>query len=457
MSSVGEKVSIIAVDDDARILNLMDARLSRMGYDVRCCSSGEAAVEEFEQAPSDIVLVDLDMPGMHGLDVLKAVRGLSDSVEVVVITGNADKDSAIEALRLGAFDFFEKPPNFDELDHTLKRTARYQAVVRERDQLSSCIDEMVQSSEGALSMDGFIGDSPPILEMKKTVAKMQENDRLSVLITGESGTGKELVARAIHYGGARSKRPFVAVNCAAIPEHLAESKLFGHVKGAFTGAIRDKKGCFEMADGGTLFLDEIGDVIPEVQAKFLRVLEDSMFLPVGATKDRKVDVRVIAATNSDLMSKVDDGSFRKDLYYRLERFKVEIPPLRERKEDIPALVDFFAARFAEEMGRQPPKCEKSFVAGLQNQGFPGNVRELRNLVERAVIESSDGVLRGSKSAPSEVTSAGESAVMSADVPMNLEAAQIFLAKKAVADAGGNMAEAARILGINRTKLYRILS
>ena len=353
-NSAERQISIFAVDDDPKIQKLMKARLSRMGYDVVCFGSGESAVKAFESQPSDIVLVDLYMPGMNGLDVLKKVRELSSSVEVVVITGNADKDSAIDALKLGAFDFFEKPPDFDELDQTLKRTIRYQTVVRERDQLTSQIDEMVRDAEADWNLDGFIGGSASILKMKETVGRLQKNDQISVLVTGESGTGKELVARAIHYGGPRAKKPFIAVNCAAIPEQLAESKLFGHVRGAFTGASRDKKGCFELADGGTLFLDEIGDMIPEVQAKLLRVLEDSIFLPVGATRDRKVDVRVVAATNSDLMKRVEEGAFRRDLYYRLERFRIEIPPLRDRKDDISSLVKHFADRFAQEMGRKVP-------------------------------------------------------------------------------------------------------
>lgn len=461
MSSVElNGISIIAVDDDERILSLLDSRLSKLGYQMRCCDSGAKALEAFKKQPVDIVLVDLNMPGMSGLDVLKEVKELSDTVEVVVITGNADKDSAIDALRLGAFDFFEKPPDFAELDHTLKRTVRYQTVVRERNSLSEQVDALIQSAGGEWSLDSFIGGSDPILRLKETVRRLQSNDMINVLITGESGTGKELIARAIHYGGPRAKKPFVAVNCAAIPETLAESKLFGHVKGAFTGATGDKKGCFEMADGGTLFLDEIGDMVAEVQAKFLRVLEDSTFLPVGASKDRKVDIRVIAATNSDLPAKVEAGTFRKDLYYRLECFKVDIAPLRQRREDIPDLVEYFASRFSEEMGRPVPRSDESFIKELMNHEFPGNVRELRNLVERAIIEAGDsGVIGGSRKAAgkSEESLNGPGKCISGDdVPMDLDKAQVYLARKALKQADGNMAEAARLLGINRTKLYRIL-
>lgn len=453
-------INIIAVDDDDRILGLLESRISRLGYQMRCFTSGFSALDAFKSQPADIVLVDLNMPEMSGLELLREFKTLSETVEVIVITGNADKDSAIEALRLGAFDFFEKPPNFDELDHTLKRTARYQTVVRERDMLSKQVDALVESAGGGWSLDSFIGGSEPVKKLKETVKRLQSNDMINVLITGESGTGKELIARAIHYGGPRARKPFVAVNCAAIPESLAESKLFGHVKGAFTGATSDKKGCFEMADGGTLFLDEIGDMVAEVQAKFLRVLEDSTFLPVGASRDRKVDVRVIAATNSDLPAKVEAGSFRKDLYYRLECFKIDIPPLRQRREDIPALVNYFAARFAEEMGRPAPAQDPSFLKELMNNEFPGNVRELRNLVERAIIEAGEaGTMGGGQasSGKSDDRANGSVDVMPGDeVPMDLNKAQVFLARKALKKADGNMAEAARLLGINRTKLYRIL-
>ena len=453
--TAANSVSILAVDDDPKILRLMDARLSRLGYSVTCAGSGDEAVRMFSADPTDIVLLDLEMPGMNGLELMKRIKGISKSCEVIIVTGRADKTSAIEALRMGAFDFFEKPPDFDELDHTLKRTARYQALIRERDRLSSQVDDLVRTTGEEWSLDSFIGDSAPVLKLKATVRKLQENGKVTVLLTGESGTGKELIARAIHYGGPRAARPFVAINCAAIPEQLAESKLFGHVKGAFTGATRDKKGCFEMADGGTLFLDEIGDMAAEVQAKFLRVLEDSVFLPVGATKERRVDVRVIAATNSDLIARVSEGSFRKDLYYRLEHFKIEVPPLRERRGDIPALVKSFAARFAQEMGRQTPECDESFIRSLQARDFPGNVRELRNLVERAVIECSDNILSGQEQ-PVGVQRGAAAGEGQGDVPMKLEDAQVYLARKALEQAGGNMAEAARLLGINRSKLYRIL-
>jgi len=284
-----------------------------------------------------------------------------------------------------------------------------------------------------------------------------------VLITGESGTGKELIARAIHYGSTRAAEPFIAVNCVAVPGDLAESMFFGHTKGAFTGALADRKGCFEMADGGTLFLDEIGDMPAQLQAKLLRVLEDGMITPVGASQPKKVDVRIIAATNADLDAQIASGAFRQDLYFRLARYIVQTPPLRERREDIPLLAGHFVKILSAEMGLHPPTLRTDALNALKAYDFPGNVREMKNIIERALIEcGGDPIsaehlhLRKSASAsiPKVAPAAAAESALPSDIPLNLEQAEEALIQRALAQTNGNVTEAARLLGINRTRIYR---
>jgi DNA-binding NtrC family response regulator len=293
---------------------------------------------------------------------------------------------------------------------------------------------------------------------------LQNFSSVNVLITGESGTGKELVARAIHFGSPRTAGPFIAVNCVAIPADLAESILFGHIRGAFTGATMDRKGYFELADGGTLFLDEIGDMPAALQAKLLRVLEDGRITPLGGTREKKVDVRVVAATNADLQTSIAGGAFRQDLYFRLAQFPVHLPPLRERPEDIPLLATHFLQLFATEMGSAVPAVEPAVMTALSRYPFPGNVRELKNVIERALIESGGGVVqlqhiyvsKMDSPIPQQATAPLESHEAVGDLPLNLEAAENLLIKRALAETGGNIAEAARRLGINRTRIYRKL-
>jgi len=300
------------------------------------------------------------------------------------------------------------------------------------------------------------------------IRKLHHTGTMSVLITGESGTGKELIARAIHYGGPRAKGPFIPVNCSAIPPDLAESTLFGHVRGAFTGANTDRKGYFELANGGTLFLDEIGDMPLELQAKLLRVLEDGCVIPVGGMYEKHVDVRILAATNVDIQTKIRENAFREDLYYRLAVFTVIVPPLRDRKEDIPLLAHHFLKVFAAEMGMEMPPLSQDGFAVLESYHFPGNVRELKNIIERALIESGGARiqpqhLRFIHTSAVSLTSAGTEVTTSAtpgkeaatlNLPLNLQQAEAFLIKRALRQTEGNMSETARLLGINRTKLYR---
>jgi DNA-binding NtrC family response regulator len=306
---------------------------------------------------------------------------------------------------------------------------------------------------------GFIGQSRLIRQILQDVDRLHQFANTSVLITGESGTGKELVARAIHHGSPRAGAPFIPVNCVAIPSELAESMLFGHLKGAFTGATSDRKGWFDLADGGTLFLDEIGDMPAALQAKLLRVLEDGEITPVGAAQSRHVDVRVISATNADLAAKIATGDFRQDLYFRLARFIVRTPPLRERSEDIPVLCAHFLKLFAEEMGMDVPALEPDALAWLSTYSFPGNVRELKNLIERALISSSGKPIErkhvevsGASSAP--IRDSRATPPDHAHLPLNLEEAENVLIQRALEHARGNVAEAARLLGVNRSRIYR---
>jgi DNA-binding NtrC family response regulator len=397
--------------------------------------------------------------------VLREVKKHSPATDVIIVTGSADKESAIRALKLGAFDFFEKPVAGTDLTETVQRTLRYRAVTQERDRLAEQVSLLSRREAETWGLQVFVGQSQAVKKCLQDVRLVQRTDKTAVLITGESGTGKELVARAIHYGGTRSARPFIPVNCSAVPSELAESMLFGHLRGSFTGATADKKGCFELAHGGTLFLDEIGDMAPDMQTKLLRVLEDGMITPVGGGAARRVDVRIVAATNADLDARIAAGSFRTDLFYRLARFRIVLPPLRERKADIPLLAEHFAALFASEMGFPSPRVTPEAMEALTRHDYPGNVRELRNVVERALIESG-----GREISPEYVHLSGppERAARSACEPppgiradglpsLDLRETEKALIGQAMKTANGNLSEASRRLGISRQKLYRKLT
>jgi DNA-binding NtrC family response regulator len=309
-------------------------------------------------------------------------------------------------------------------------------------------------------LDGFVGESPHLRRIVADIERLQQFGKTGVLITGESGTGKELVARAIHHHSPRAAGPFIPVNCVAVPADLAESLFFGHLKGSFTGATADRKGHFENADGGTLFLDEIGDMPATLQAKLLRVLEDGEITPIGGTKPLKVDVRVLAATNANLQAKIDAGEFRQDLYFRLARYSVQTPPLRERTEDLSSLASHFLSLFSAEMGLTPPALSPDAAAALQRYSFPGNVRELKNIMERALILSGGKIIQCEHlQLPREAIVPENNTKISAtaglrDLPLNLEEAEQLLIQRALEQTGGNVAEAARLLDVNRSRIYR---
>ena len=373
---------ILVVDDEQSLREVLSIMLKRAGYAVTIAMDGEDAVELLQKEIFDLVITDLRMPKVDGMEVLKAVKSASPETVVLIITAFASADSAVEAMKQGAYDYLTKPFQVDEVQLIIRNALEKRRLTTENMLLKR---EMASQS----SFAQLVGQSEAIQRVFEVVRKVADS-KSNVLICGESGTGKELVARAIHYNSVRSALPFVAVNCSAVPETLLESELFGHMKGSFTGAIANKAGLFEIANGGTIFLDEIGDTTPTIQVKLLRVIQEREFRRVGGSQDIKVDVRVVAATNKDLEKAVADGSFREDLYYRLDVIPIRLPPLRMRTGDIPLLVNHFLERFAKESGKPKPVFSSDAMYVLLEHEWRGNVRELENLIERVVAFSVDG-------------------------------------------------------------------
>ncbi|OGV62232.1 MAG: hypothetical protein A2283_20325 [Lentisphaerae bacterium RIFOXYA12_FULL_48_11] len=457
-------ISVTVIDDDLNIVRYIGIVLKKMGLQVNEYTDPEKGLKAITEEAADIVICDLTMPEMSGLDLLKKIKQISPATDVVIVTGFADKNTAIQALKFGAFDFFEKPIDSGQLKETIKRTLRYRAVVHERDKLAEQLSILSEQEAKKWGIGSFVGKSKQIRKVIDAVRKVTASTSASVLITGESGTGKELVARAIHFGSKRSSYPFVPINCPGIPADLAESILFGHIKGSFTGALSDKQGVFSQANNGTLFLDEIGDMSLAIQTKILRVLEDGVIVPVGSNKSTKVDVRIVAATNANLKEKISSGSFRKDLYYRLACFTIEMPSLKDRNEDVILLARHFAETIAAEMGYKSPKFSDEAVEILKRHNYPGNVRELRNVIERALIESNCTEIKPkhinfslSDSSTEETELAEQAAEVRHEQPFNIRDTEKGLVRRAMEKANGNVSEAARLLGINRTKLYRKLA
>ncbi|MBS0149967.1 MAG: sigma-54-dependent Fis family transcriptional regulator [Nitrospira sp.] len=373
---------ILVVDDEQSLREVLSIMLKRAGYAVTSATDGEDAVELLQKEIFDLVITDLRMPKVDGMEVLKAVKSTAPETVVLIITAFASADSAVEAMKQGAYDYLTKPFQVDEVQLIIRNALEKRRLTTENMLLKR---EMASQS----SFAQLVGQSEAIQRVFEVVRRVADS-KSNVLICGESGTGKELVARAIHYNSARSALPFVAVNCSAVPETLLESELFGHMKGSFTGAIANKAGLFEIANGGTIFLDEIGDTTPTIQVKLLRVIQEREFRRVGGSQDIKVDVRVVAATNKDLEKAVADGSFREDLYYRLDVIPIRLPPLRMRTGDIPLLVNHFLERFAKESGKPKPVFSSDAMHVLLEHEWRGNVRELENLIERVVAFSVDG-------------------------------------------------------------------
>jgi two-component system, NtrC family, response regulator AtoC len=455
-----QKATVLVVDDDASLrTQLRWALVDR--HRVLEAAARREAVELLQREPVDVVICDLMLtPGSmsteEGLAVVEAARGGRPAVPVVVITGSSNRDDALEAIRRGAYGFFQKPFDEGEVSHIVAQAARVRRLEAEVLRLRSQL-EMFKG------FGRFVGTSPALERVLKQ-ARAVADTTATLLVTGENGTGKEVLARAVHEESARRDRPFVAVSCAALPETLIESELFGHERGAFTGAVASRKGRFELADGGTLFLDEVGELPPPMQVKLLRALQERNFERVGGTRTVEVDIRLIAASNRDLEEEVAGGRFRQDLFYRLNVVPLHLPPLRERREDVPVLAAHFAAKAAEKHCRPVPALEPALIEALCEYDWPGNVRELENLVERLVVLTKEARL-GLEFLPEKmlraVPSAGAPGAAPAGDETTLEGAMHALKRRMVAAAlqaeGGNRVAAARRLGISRSYLHRLIS
>ena len=431
------KTRILIVDDEEIVRESLAGWLEQDGYTVACAPDGPTAILRFEKEPWSVLLVDLKMPGMDGLQVLEKAKQLQPNVTAVVMTAYATVETAVVAMKIGAYDYLMKPFDPDELSLMMQKIVKEQTLVRANDVLRRALKRDYRFRD-------LISKSAPmqaVFDLARTAARSQS----TILITGESGTGKELLARAIHAESQRSDGPFVAISCAALTESLLESELFGHEKGAFTGAVARRKGTFEAADGGTLFLDEIGDISPKLQVDLLRVLETRTFARVGGVDTLTVDVRVVAATNKDLVRAVAAGTFRDDLYYRLNVIPIALPPLRDRREDIPLLVDHFVERITAEQGRHIDGVARDAMARLMEYAWPGNVRELRNQVERAIVVAPGPMLHVDDFKLPDAAGAAPSGSLE-----DVERAYIV---KVLDQTQGNVSQAARILDIDRVTLY----
>lgn len=443
--------SILIVDDESGIRETLRAVLEDEGYDTDAVASGEECLRRIERQAYDLVLLDVWLPGADGLETLRRLKSSAavSPPAVVMISGHGTIDTAVRATKLGAFDFIEKPLSIERTVLAVRNALR-------QHQLESANDRSVQEERARRVM---IGDSVAMRALRNQIAVVGGSDG-RVLVFGESGTGKELVARAIHLAGHRASAPFVAVNCAAIPEELIESELFGHARGAFTGATAARRGKFETAHTGTLFLDEVGDMSPRVQAKLLRVLEENTIEPLGASRAVGVDVRVIAATNKRLESEIERGSFRADLYYRLNVIPFEVPPLRERLEDVPALVEHFNDRFSVANNRVPLRFDAEAMRRLCEHRYPGNVRELRNTIERiCIMHRGDEVAASDLPVFNSINGATEATEPSYRFPSFREASEAYqreFIRRKLAEADGNVTRAAELMGVDRSHLHRRL-
>ena len=444
--------AILLVDDEAKIREALAAALREEGHEVVATGQPREAQRLLAQRPFDVVLVDNIMPELTGLELIRELVASTTPAErpqMLMMTAHATVESAIEAMKLGAFDYLQKPFEIDELLVVVRRALDHQRLTTEYGYLRSERDQEFGNY-------GIVGRSRKIDDVIRTIDLVAKS-RSTVLVTGETGTGKELVARAIHDRSAQREMPLIKVNCAAIPETLLESELFGHVKGAFTGATSNKKGKFALADNGSIFLDEIGTMSPSLQAKLLRVLQEREFEPLGAERTQKVDVRVIAATNRDLRQMVADGRFQEDLFYRLNVIPVALPPLRERREDIPILIEHFIRKHAQRAGKRIEGVDEGALKALQQYDWPGNVRELENAIERAVVLSTTPIIQPSAVFMLGAAGASPSGLPGTNLRQNLEWTERETIRKALESVGGVKKEAAELMGISQRALSYYLS
>ena len=492
-----QNAKILIVDDIPANLNLLSHNLESQGYRVVAVPSGVVALQIVERVQPDLILLDIMMPEMDGFETCRRLKANPDTAEipVIFITARDEMESLLEGFSVGGVDYITKPFSEQEVQvrvqnhlqiHRLtqqlidKNIALQQEITRreQAEAARNAAEDARQTANAQLSIlsqreaehwgiAGFIGKSKTIERILDDVRQLQAIGTTSVLILGESGTGKELIARAIHFGGTRASGPFIPLNCSAIPHELADSTLFGHLRGAFTGANSDRKGYFELANGGTLFLDEIGDLSFDLQAKLLRVLEDGFFTPVGGTQPKQADVRVVAATNAALQAKIAEGTFRSDLYHRLARFPVEVPPLRERKEDIPLLANHFLEMFAAEMKVEQPTLTPEALIALEAYHFPGNVRELKNIIEHALIKSLGEAIQPVhlhfiESPPtSAIPPTAESFIQQilsegGSYSGAVDSFRRQLVEQVLSECGGNRHEAARRMGMHRPNLIQLI-
>jgi two-component system NtrC family response regulator len=443
---------ILLVDDEEKILKALSRALRDAGHEVVDTTSARQAQRLLNARTFDLLVVDNLMPEMSGLDLIRElVAGTPEGErpQILMMTAHATVESAIEAMKLGALDYLQKPFEIDELLVVVRRALDHQRLRTEYRYLVSERDEQFDHY-------GIIGRSRGIQEVIAR-AEMVASTKSTVLITGETGTGKELVARVIHDRSAQRDMPLIKVNCAAIPETLLESELFGHVRGAFTGATSNKKGKFALADGGTIFLDEIGTLTPTLQAKLLRVLQEREIEPLGSERIETIDVRVIAATNRDLRQMVADGKFQEDLFYRLNVIPIEIPPLRDRREDIPALVEHFVRKHAQRTGRRIEKLDDAVLTGLQQYDWPGNVRELENTIERAVVLSQGSIISAKAVSVLGAATPQATGLPSLKLRQNIEWVERETIRRALEGAGGVKKDAAELMGISQRALSYYLA
>ncbi|OFW28643.1 MAG: Fis family transcriptional regulator [Acidobacteria bacterium RIFCSPLOWO2_02_FULL_65_29] len=447
----GNPKTVLMIDDDESLRRVVEYNLHEEGYRVLTAADGATGFQAFQAQPVDLVLTDVRMPEMDGLELLTRIKAMQPDLPVIMLTAHGTIHSAVEAMRLGAFDYLTKPFDREQLKAAVRKALEVAALTTENRYLREVVAER-------FSFANMIAGSRAMRAVTETASRVAQSDA-TVLLEGESGTGKELLAKAIHFHSSRARSPFVTINCGAIPEQLLESELFGHRRGSFTGAVADKRGKFEAADRGTIFLDEIGELPTPLQVKILRVLQEREVDKVGETRPIKVDVRVMAATNRDLEKMVADGAFRDDLYYRLAVVSIRVPPLRERSDDIPFLVDHFLVKHAERLTRPRPSVDKGVYSAFNLYSWPGNIRELENVIERALVLDADGVL-GLDDLPERLrTREHRVANLRMELPdegVSLEDVERELLLAALHKHNWNQTRAAAFLDITRsTLLYRM--
>ncbi len=447
--------TILIVDDEPNYLIVLSELLKEENFEIFTADNGESALKIIQETDLDLLITDMQMPIMNGMDLLKATKNFNSDLPVIMITAYGEIEKAVAAMQAGAFNYLSKPFKNDELLVNVRKAIEHYSLIQENKRLRS----EFQTRYGFVNM---VGKNQKMLQLYSMIEKVAPTPA-SVLITGESGTGKELVAKAIHFNCQRKKQPFISINCAALPENLLESELFGHEKGAFTGAVALRKGRFELADTGTLFLDEIGEMAMSLQAKLLRILQEQIFERVGGSKELHVDVRIIAATNKDLKREVKDGRFREDLFYRLNVLNLHLPPLRERKDDIPLLINHFLKKYAGQFKKTAIDIKPEVVRLLCRQTWPGNVRELENVIERAsilcnndCIELADVELQNEENSPLPAVAVNfdpENMDLSeARLPDMLGAIEKNMVQNALKRAGNVQTRAAKALGITKSLL-----